>query len=341
MKSPEILFAVATLTPVGLLAAGGFWGGAWIIAALAYLTVFAFAVDELAGVAARASTPDREFPLADGLCAGLAILHFPLLALAVFALTGGTELSGTEKTAAFFAFGLFFGQVSNANAHELIHRSRAPLYQLGKWVFISHLFGHHNSAHRLVHHRYVGTDRDPNSAPLGMGFYSFVGRAWVGSFRAGLSAENRVRRAAEGNWQHPYFVYLSGAIIILVLAAMIGGWAGVLCHIGLASYATLQLLLSDYVQHYGLRRRALGGGKTEAVTQAHSWNAPQRFSSLLLLNAPRHSDHHAHPGRAFPALGLADGVPTLPHSLAVMGMIALLPWRWRRIMDRKVAVLDA
>jgi alkane 1-monooxygenase len=106
----------------------------------------------------------------------------------------------------------------------------------------------------------------------------------------------------------------------------------------MAFYATAQLLMSDYVQHYGLRRRVLPGGRLEPVGPQHSWNAPQWFTSRLMLNAPRHSEHHAHPARPYPALALPgpDEAPTLPRSLPVMGMIALIPSRWRGMMDPKV-----
>ncbi len=337
MKNRVVLFAVVTLIPVPLLGIGSVVGGVWIYLALGYLTVFAFAMDEVLGLAADPAAPDREFPAANLLSVVLALVHFPLLGLAVFALSGGVGLGLAEKVAVFFAAGLFFGQVSNSNAHELIHRSRAPLYQLGKWVFISHLFGHHASAHRLVHHRYVGTADDPSSAPLGMGFYRFAFRAWVGSFKQGFRAENRVRMAGDYGGVHPYSIYVSGALVMLGVSAVIGGIGGVAAYVGLASYASMQLLLSDYVQHYGLRRGVLSDGKPAPVAARHSWNAPHRFTGWLMLSAARHSDHHAHPARAFPALDIDDDVPTLPRSLAVMGLIALMPWRWHRIMDGRVA----
>jgi alkane 1-monooxygenase len=57
-----------------------------------------------------------------------------------------------------------------------------------------------------------------------------------------------------------------------------------------------------------------------------------------MLNAPRHSDHHMHPARSFPALELsAENMPILPHSLPVMACLALVPGLWRKVMDRRVA----
>jgi alkane 1-monooxygenase len=57
----------------------------------------------------------------------------------------------------------------------------------------------------------------------------------------------------------------------------------------------------------------------------------------MMLNAPRHSDHHAHPGRPWPELALDAGMPVLPQSLPVMATIALWPPAWRALMDRRVA----
>ncbi len=61
------------------------------------------------------------------------------------------------------------------------------------------------------------------------------------------------------------------------------------------------------------------------------------MSSAMMSNAPRHSDHHMHPMRPYPALQLDDVVmPILPHSLPVMATIALIPGWWRKVMDPRV-----
>ncbi len=94
----------------------------------------------------------------------------------------------------------------------------------------------------------------------------------------------------------------------------------------------------SYVQHYGLRRHKLPDGKTEPIGPRHSWNTGAWYSAAMMLNAPRHSDHHLRPARAFPALEIApDTMPMLPRSLPVMGVIALVPPIWRRVMDARVA----
>ena len=323
-------FALATMTPAVMLGIGGVLGSTfWLLLALIYMTVFTFALDLLGGKGRGVGVDVGGY---DTLSVTLALLHFGLLGLAVATVAQG---NGFQSVIAFFAFGLFFGQVSNSNAHELIHRPTRQLHWLGAWVFISHLFGHHTSAHRLVHHRYVATDADPNSAPMGRSFYAFLIKAWRGSFWGGLAEENQC-----GAGVNPYLTYIVGAAVFVAISWWIAGFSGVLAYGLLAVYASTQILLSDYVQHYGLRRRVLDGGKPEPVTDQHTWDSPHRFSGLLMLNAPRHSDHHAHPSRPYPALTLPNGGPVLPYSLPVMGFIAWFPGAWRRLMDPRVGALN-
>ncbi|GGL78631.1 alkane 1-monooxygenase [Wenxinia marina] len=331
------LFALATLLPVPLIAAGALWGGLWAVAALASMTLLIAGVDLLAARAAPHQPDDDGFPAGTALAVTLGIAHFALLGLLVARLG---DAGAASALATYVAAGLYFGQVSNSNAHELIHRTTRALRRLGVAIYVSLLFGHHASAHPLVHHRFVATARDPNSARLGEGFWRYAHRAWTGSFRAGLAAEReRLARAGRPRRENPYLVYLGGAAATLVAAALLGGPRGALVLLSLAAFAQLQLLLSDYVQHYGLRRPLRPDGRPEPVAPGHSWNSPHPASSALMLNAPRHSDHHAAPSRAYPGLRLPPSAPMLPRSLPVMACLALWPRAWRRVMDPRVRAL--
>ncbi|WP_298498073.1 alkane 1-monooxygenase [uncultured Maritimibacter sp.] len=333
-------YAAATLTPVILIGAGATYGGVWPWLALLYMTVVTFSLDTLITPADPPSGQDsaaaRDLPEADLLSAALALVHFPLIFAVVGALASGS-LPLATWFALFAGAGLFFGQVSNSNAHELIHRSRRPLFTLGKWVYISLLFGHHTSAHTKVHHRFAASAEDPNSARENEGFYRFAKRAWWGSFVKGYRAERADIERAGTKRMNPYVTYCTGALGFCVAMFALHGWGGLGSFILIAWYAQTQLLLSDYVQHYGLRRQTRDKGRLEPIGPGHSWNANQWFSRHLMLNAPRHSDHHAHPARPYPALRLMPDAPTLPSTLPAMAMIALFPKIWRRIMNPRLA----
>lgn len=329
-------FVLIPFLTLALLATACLLGGWWSVAALISVTALVAGLDRLVSAPPPEGNADSAGS-ADRLTTALGLAHLALMPLGVWALTANGRLEGAAAVVTALALGLFFGQVSNSNAHELIHRSARWPRRLGVAVYATLLFGHHASAHPKVHHVHVATPRDPNSAPLGMGFYHFWPRAWIGSFRAGLAAENRMRRAATGaRGVHPYVIYVAGACLSLWIGWLIAGLSGVVIWLALASYAQMQLILSDYVQHYGLERARRADGGYEPAGPRHSWNAPQWYSSALMLNAPRHSDHHQNPLKTFPELELDHAtMPMLPRSLPVMASIALIPPLWRRMMDKR------
>lgn len=325
-------YALASLTPAVMLGVAFRFGGVWDMAALLSITLVVVFADRFTRIALPRAAPTDQ---TTRLSMALALVHFALL------LGGVARLAENFDIALFLALGLYFGQISNSNAHELIHKAQRLPRRLGKAVYCSLLFGHHASAHPKVHHVWVASNQDPSSAPLGQGFYRFWPRAWIGSFRAGWRAESdmRKRQNPPPHWSsHPYLAYGLGALITVLCAGLLAGWSGVVITLFLAIYAQGQLILSDYVQHYGLRRQCRTDGRLEPVGVQHSWNAAPWYSSAMMLNAPRHSDHHAHPSRAFPALRLSEDMPMLPFSLPAMGAIALVPPLWRRLMDRRAKV---
>lgn len=321
---------------MALLAAGLSGGWGWFLAALLYVGGFAALLDRILPHLLLEAPEGAEFPGSDALLVVLALAHLTLWPVAVAVIAGRTGFGPAGGILAFFAFGLTFGQISNPVAHELIHRSDRRLFWLGVAVYASMLFAHHASAHRLVHHVHVASDGDPNSAYRGETVWQFLPRAWIGSFRAGYAAEVRLRR---GRGLHPYAIYLGLSGLSLILSAVVAGWIGLAVHLALALHVTSQLLISDYVQHYGLRRAVRRDGRLEPVGDRHSWNAPQWFSGKMMLHAPRHSDHHAHPSRPYPGLRLPGDAPMLPRGLPLMGALALIPPLWFRVMDRRLARL--
>jgi len=335
-------FALFALLPGLLLLAACLWGGGWTWAALIWMGGASQIVDTVIARGFADPQGDRVPPATDLLSVVLAGLHFLLLALGLVALSGAA-MDPASRLALFLGLGLFFGQVSNSNAHELIHRGARGLFRLGAAVYVTLLFGHHTSAHRLVHHRHVATAQDPNSARLGESFWHFLPRALLGSFRAGLAAERELSARRPGRL-NPYLVWVGGGLACCLLVGLALGWAGFGWYLGLCLYAQVQMMLADYVQHYGLERRLRADGRPEPVGPRHSWDAPHFLSSLMMVNAPRHSDHHAHPGRPYPGLRLKEteaARPMLPYSLPVMASLAMLPRVWRRVMDRRVARMRA
>ena len=329
---PMPVFALAALSPIGLIALGVWAGGVWLWAGFLYMAVLVLILDQLIPYVAGNAAEGAEFPAADAVLIGVGVGVMLLMPLTVWGISADHLRTG-EKILLFFGTSTFLGHVAHPAAHELIHRPARGLYRLGVLVYAMMLFGHHASAHRLVHHRAVATPDDPNSARAGESFWRFARRAWVGGFVTGKAAEDALRARATGpKGLHPYTIYLGLSLACLTLAAVLGGAFGVLIWLLMAAHAQLQQLLGDYVQHYGLTRARLPDGRYEPVGPRHSWNTAHWFSSALMLNAPRHSDHHAHPARPYPALRLTDEAPLLPWPLPVACAMAMVPRLWHRRM---------
>lgn len=325
-----LLFAAAGAIPAITLMAAALLGGVWPVIALLSITALVLSMDRLGVTTTACDAFERTLP------ATLAAAHFAALAATLWAVGHTSHLDLGQKAALIVAMGLFAGQVSNAVAHELVHRTSKSAKRLGTAIYCSLLNGQHVSAHLLLHHPFAGTGKDPCSAPLGRSYYRFAWMASRAEFVEGWRAESQRRQSAQKT-PHPYLFYLCGAGASALAAFAIGGGAALIALLLIALHAQSQLLLSDYVQHYGLRRRQLASGKLEPMGPEHSWNAPHSYSAAMMLNAPLHSAHHMQPGRRFSTLTLdAQTMPVLPYALPVMGTIALIPPLWRRIMDPEV-----
>ncbi len=97
----------------------------------------------------------------------------------------------------------------------------------------------------------------------------------------------------------------------------------------------LSMKISNYLQHYGLRRIRLPEGRFEKVRPRHSWSANRRFSNWMFYNMQRHPDHHAAASRPYALLQHygEDESPQLPGSYATMFNLVLVPRRWFALMD--------
>ena len=254
---------------------------------------------------------------------------------------GDAHLSSLEKILLFFGVGVITGTVGINYSHELMHQKDKKERFMGDLLLSMVLYSHFRSEHLLVHHRYVGTPKDPASARYNEGFYRFFPRVLKECFTSAFDAEKAMLRRKDKPWtdlSNPFFRYWALQALMLTLAVVIGGWAGLALFFWQAFVAIWQLELTNYIEHYGLTRKHLGNGKYEYVQPRHSWNAAQKASNWLLINLQRHSDHHFKPDRRFPLLQNyeEDEAPQLPYGYPIMTMAAMAPPLWRRIMNPRV-----
>jgi len=263
-------------------------------------------------------------------------LQAGLLLLAILVLP---SLSAGEAVLLAFAAGTVTGGIGITVAHELGHRASRLDRALSKALLVSVCYGHFYVEHNRGHHVRVATADDPASAPRGMGVYRFIVRSVIGSFLHAWRLEAlRLRSRGRSAFNASNWV-LSGSVLsaaMLVCAALAAGVNAAIFLLAQATWAVALLEIVNYIEHYGLRRRRLDGGRFEPVAPHHSWNADFTISNWLLFNLQLHSDHHAHVERPFEALRSMPQAPQLPAGYPTMVLVALLPPLWFALMDQRL-----
>jgi alkane 1-monooxygenase len=273
------------------------------------------------------------------------LIWFPLQFCVIFGMiwyvSVTDHLNVLEQILLFFGVGVISGTIGINYSHELMHQKSKAERWLGDLLLATVLYSHFRSEHLLVHHRYVGTNRDPVTARYNEGFHRFFPRVLIECWRSAFRAEKAMLARKGLPWtdlSNPFWRYwaLQGGFLLLAFA--IGGVAGVALFIYQAFIAIWQLELTNYVEHYGLTRKHLGDGKYEHVLPRHSWNAAHKASNWLLINLQRHSDHHYKPDRRFPLLQnyTEADAPQLPFGYPVMTAAAMIPPVYKRMMNPRV-----
>jgi alkane 1-monooxygenase len=319
--------------------------GGWTVLLVPLLTWYLFALlDRFVGLDLENADPETQD---DDLVWYVRLTQFwaPVQFVTLFGLiayaTRADHLSVLENLVLFFGVGVITGTVGINYSHELMHQKSRFERWLGDILLAMVLYSHFRSEHLLVHHRYVGTPRDPVTARYNEGFHRFYPRILRECWHSAFRAEKEMLARKDLPWSdpgNPFFRYWALQLGMLVLAFLIGGWAGLGLFLLQAGVAIWQLELVNYVEHYGLTRKHLGDGKYEHVQPRHSWNSAQKASNWLLINLQRHSDHHYKPDRRFPLLQnyTEADAPQLPYGYPVMTVGAMIPPFWRRVMNPRV-----
>ncbi|GHG83818.1 alkane 1-monooxygenase [Pseudodonghicola xiamenensis] len=334
----------ATLLLIPTIWLGGIVGG-WTVLLPPLITWHLFsAIDAATGLNLENADPDT--PAEDlfwyrMLTTAWVPLQFITLFGLIFYVTHSDHLSLLEKIALFFGMGVITGTVGINYSHELMHQKDRFERFLGDLLLSMVLYSHFRSEHLLVHHSYVGTPRDAVTARYNEGFHRFYPRVLRQVWLSAFHAEKLKLARKDLRWsdrRNPFWRYWALQLVMITLAAGLGGWAGLGLFLLQAGVAIWQLELVNYVEHYGLTRKYLGDGKYEHVLPRHSWNAAHRATNWLLINLQRHSDHHYKPDRRFPLLQnyTEEEAPQLPYGYPIMTMAAMIPPLWRRTMNPRV-----
>ena len=340
---PSIRNAIPHYLPLGvfpLLLLAAVYGGWWLLGPFLFMSV-AGPLDRALGLDGRNMDPaqasERRLVWHNLPVWGWAFLWPPTLIFGLwqilvanqFAIWEGVLLAIllTMEAQAVFVVG-----------HELIHRRSTWERRLGEFLLASVSYPQYATEHVYIHHAKVGTPDDAGSAPKGESFWRYFPKEVASNLTNSWSvAAERLARSRLPIWHYsnPFWRYGVGVAFWYGLVYWMSGiWAvPVFAFLGLSCVFSMKI--SNYFQHYGLRRVRLPNGRWEKVRPRHSWSADWKFSNWMFFNMQRHADHHAMASRHYPLLQVhsSDESPELPGTYADMMNIVLRPARWFEKMD--------
>ncbi len=227
-----------------------------------------------------------------------------------------------EVVGAIVSMGIMLGLLGINTAHELVHRRNAWARAVGVLNLTLSNFAWYRITHIDVHHRYVGTDRDPATAHADEKVWSYWARSLFGNLREVYVLEREKQGLGLGNrlWHYVGLLVFVGAAVWL--------WTGVpvaiLQWLAAALVGVLMLQTVEYIEHKGLVRATGVEGRPEPVRAWHSWDCYYLITNLSLFNLGYHSNHHLKAAMEFPVLGPVEGAKVMSCGYALMVLRALV-----------------
>lgn len=254
------------------------------------------------------------------------------------------DLTVYDKIGRTLTMGLCCGVLGINVGHELGHRVNRFEQTLAKMLLLTSLYMHFFIEHNKGHHKNVATPEDPSSARFGESVYVFYPRTIFQSYLSSWRIANKDCTKKHGKNIHfgneMIQVHIIEIAFVVLIYLLFGGW--VLFHFLMAACMGILLLETvNYIEHYGLQRKALGNGKFERAMPEHSWNSNHVVGRLVLFELSRHSDHHYLASRKYQLLRNHADAPQMPTGYPGMMLLSLVPPLWFRIMNKKIAEFDA
>ncbi len=199
--------------------------------------------------------------------------------------------------------GLLCGTFGINVGHELGHRVNKFEQGLAKALLLTSLYMHFFTEHNKGHHKRVATPEDPSSARYGEPVYLFYFRTIIFSYISAWHIaidEMKKKKKPIFSLENEMVQFTFIQLAFLSLIFFVFGWLVMLYFIIAAAMGILLLETVNYIEHYGLQRKATGDGKYERAMPAHSWNSDHVLGRLFLFELSRHSDHHYMASRKYP-----------------------------------------
>jgi alkane 1-monooxygenase len=317
----------------GIITIGGnLAGGHWVFMNLFYSLVFLAIIEWFLPEQRSNEVSDHSiFPDA------ILIVHFIFQVGSLTSLFYSlyfNHLTGIEIAGAGLSTGIHSGTSALVVAHEMIHRKKQSWLRMGKLLLFSAGNIYFFIEHLRIHHKWVGTDRDPATARFGENLYTFFIRSITGQISGAWKLEaERMKQGGKSSlsWSNYVFRNLFMLTLLFVVLFFTIGITAVLAFFLQALTANFLLEYTNYIEHYGLVRN-----NSERVIEEHSWQSDKIISRFTLIDLSRHSDHHHFASKPYHTLNRYENSPVLPGGYASALYLALIPRIWFKVINPRL-----
>lgn len=322
-----------------LLFFAALYGGFWLLGPFVFMSVAGF-LDRVFGVDGLNMNPkgisERRFIWYNMPVWGWAILWPPTLIFGLWQIFGAAPYPIWQKVCLALLLTME-AQAVFVVGHELVHRRTTWERRLGEFLLASNSYPQYATEHVYIHHAKVGTPHDVGSAPKGESFWRYFPREVMSNLTNSwqVTGERLTRRKlSRWHYSNPFWRYGIFLAVWYGIVYYLGGLWVLPIYIFLGLSCVFSMKISNYFQHYGLRRVLLANGRWEKISPRHSWNADWKFTNWMFFKMQRHADHHAIATRPYAQLQhRAEESPELPGTYGDMMNLVLRPKRWFAKMD--------
>jgi alkane 1-monooxygenase len=248
------------------------------------------------------------------------------------------NLSNLDIAFRTLSMGFLCGVFGINVGHELGHRNDSASQSLAKIALLTSLYVHFFIEHNKGHHKNVATPNDPSSARYRENIYSFFVRTISQSYLSAWHIANEEAAKTSKKWSMDNEMIIAHIMqgLWLCLIGFLFGWKILLIYMAAALIGILHLETVNYIEHYGLSRKATGENRYERAMPEHSWNSSHVMGRIMLFELSRHSDHHYMASRKYQILRHHDTAPQLPTGYPGSMLLSLVPPLWFKVMDKQM-----
>ncbi len=218
-------------------------------------------------------------------------------------------------------------------AHEWIHdRQKKLKFVLGHISLLTVSMPFFANDHVYNHHRLIGTEEDITSPPYRQSIYQYIPAAFWYRIRKSYFSNDTPSRSLRTMLFKENYIYTVIWIVCLFVIYLLAQHPGKTIAFFLIQslFAYLMYEISNYLQHYGLRREKRKDGY-ERVKLHHSWNSYYKYTCYISFMLPIHSIHHVQTGTT--SANKVKG-PRLPFVYFQMMLLTFIPPLFFKIMDK-------